>query len=100
MIVIRVWKEWVREWSLGIGTESAQREGRRLLLERLKTPTADIQAQLLSLAAEKYAQPQGEWHLTDGHQQTIRQIIEAVFTQKDWAAILPYERPRQLGQCK
>ena len=95
MIVIRVWKDWVREWSLGIGTESAQRKGRQLLLERLKTVDADTQEQLLSLADEKYAQPQGEWQLTEAHQRTIRQAIESVFTKEDWSAILPAERLRQ-----
>jgi len=87
MLVIRVWKDWVREWSLGIGTESAQRKGRQLLLERLKTADADIQEQLLSLADEKHAQPQGEWQLTEAHQRTIRQAIESVFTKEDWSVI-------------
>lgn len=32
MIVIRIWKLWVSEWSLGIGTKSAQMKGRQLLL--------------------------------------------------------------------
>ena len=57
------------------------------MTEHLKAATADIQKKLLQLADEKYAQPQGEWQLTDAHQQTIRQIIEAVFTQEDWDVI-------------
>ena len=94
MLVIRVWKDWVREWSLVIGTESAQRKGRQLLLERLKTADADIQEQLLSLADEKHARPQGEWQLTEAHQRTIRQAIEAVFTKEDWSVIADSARNR------
>ncbi|MEO1353907.1 MAG: hypothetical protein AAFW84_35005 [Cyanobacteria bacterium J06635_15] len=87
MLVLRVWQAWVSEWTLGVGTQSAQLKGRQLLLERLKTAESSLQKRLLSIVDEKYGQAQDEWQLTEVHQQAIRQTIESVLTPDDWNEI-------------
>lgn len=87
MLVLRVWKNWVSEWSLGIGTKAAQLEGRQLLLERLKAVEPSVQERLLAIADEKQRQPQGDWQLTADNEQIIRQVIGKALTDDDWNAI-------------
>jgi hypothetical protein len=84
-IVLQEFNNLLQGWHLGIGAESAMSYGRKLVLERLQSPSSEVQQQLWSVLAEDEAlrgaeQPQPV-------QAEIKTILLQVLTAADWEAI-------------
>jgi hypothetical protein len=84
-IVLQEFNDLLQGWHLGIGTESAISYGRQLVLERLQSPSSEVQQQLWSVLAEDETlkgveQPQPQ-------RAEVKTILLQVLTATDWEAI-------------
>ncbi len=85
-LVFRELRQLLSECELGIGLQSAQATGKKILIERLQAPPADIQAKLLSIVSEDLSTPE-DVSLSEEAKVLLRQIIQTVLRTEDWETI-------------
>jgi hypothetical protein len=77
----------LKDCDLGAGLSAAQVIGQKLLLQRLKHPSDEIQTQLKTLLTEDLAKDSIDVPLSETAQVTLQQVIRTVLTPTDWEAI-------------
>lgn len=85
-LVFRELRQLLSECELGIGLQSAQATGKRILIERLQAPPADIQAKLLSIVSEDLSTPE-DAPLSATAKECLHQVIQTVLQPEDWETI-------------
>jgi hypothetical protein len=85
-LVMRELRQILAECDLGIGLKAAQIVGKELLIERLISPTSDIQDRLMSILAEDLTSAE-DIPLSLTAQESLREVIKTVLLPADWEAI-------------
>ena len=86
VLVFRELRQLLAECELGIGLPAAISTGKKILVERLRAPSDDIQSQLLSIVSEDLSTPQ-DVPLPDEAKENLRRIIQTVLQAEDWETI-------------
>jgi hypothetical protein len=84
-IVLQEFNDLLQGWHLGIGAESAMSHGRKLVLERLQSPSSEVQQQLWSVLVEAETLKGAEQ--PQPRRAEIKTILLQVLTSADWEAI-------------
>jgi hypothetical protein len=85
-LVFRELRQLLVECDLGIGLKAAQSVGKALIIQRLRSPSAEIQSQLMAVLAEDQASAQ-DIPLSASARESLRQAIHTVLLPKDWETI-------------
>lgn len=85
-LVFRELRQMLSECELGIGLQSAQATGKKILIERLQAPSEDIQAKLLSIVSEDLSTPE-DVPLSTTAKESLHQVIQTVLQPEDWETI-------------
>jgi hypothetical protein len=84
--VFRELRQLLAECDLGVGLKAAQSAGKALIIQRLRSPSAEIQSQLMAVLAEDQASEQ-DIPLSAAALESLRQVIQTVLFPEDWEAI-------------
>jgi hypothetical protein len=84
--VFRELRQMLTECNLGVGLEAAQSVGKALIIQRLRSPSAEIQNQLMAVLAEDQASAQ-DIPLSATALESLRQVIQTVLLPEDWDTI-------------
>jgi hypothetical protein len=85
-LVFRELRQLLTECDLGVGLKAAQSVGKALIIQRLRSPSVEIQSQLMAVLAEDQASAQ-DIPLSASARESLRQVIQAVLLPEDWETI-------------
>ncbi|MEM1308199.1 MAG: hypothetical protein AAGF98_01640 [Cyanobacteria bacterium P01_H01_bin.153] len=82
-LVLRAFQRLLTDGNLGVGTDAAWSVGQKRLVQRLKQPSPDIQAQLKLVLAEDLAATENE-PLSAAAQTLLQETVYTALTPEDW----------------
>ncbi|MEM9818267.1 MAG: hypothetical protein AAF827_17915 [Cyanobacteria bacterium P01_D01_bin.6] len=82
-LVLRAFQRLLTDGNLGVGTDAAWSVGQERLVQRLKQPSPDIQAQLKLVLAEDLAATENE-PLSAAAQTLLQETVYTALTPEDW----------------
>jgi hypothetical protein len=85
-LVFRELRQLLAESDLGVGLKAAQSVGKALIIQRLRSPSTEIQNQLMAVLDEDQASAQ-DIPLSASARESLRQTIQAVLLPEDWETI-------------
>jgi hypothetical protein len=85
-LVFRELRQLLAECDLGVGLKAAQSVSKALIIQWLRSPSTEIQNQLMAVLAEDQASAQ-DIPLSAAALESLRQVIQAVLLPEDWETI-------------
>jgi hypothetical protein len=85
-LVFRELRQLLAKCDLGVGLKAAQQVGKALIIQRLRSPSLEIQSQLIAVLAEDQASAQ-DIPLSASARESLRQTIHTVLLPEDWETI-------------